>query len=312
MRDLIDAVTDADELRHEPSAEPTWRENWWLCFFDHETGVRGVAYTGVQPGLSTGFAMFAIFRGREALTVLDEKSIPLDKNGHRENGAGPIRFDCVEPMRQWRVTVSAPSAQADLSFSALHPAYDWDWDGATRSRHYEQPGRVEGSIVVGDTRLEVHGLGQRDRAWGVREPSLLRQAWSSRVLLTERDLCHASAITVGDRTFLFGYRITDGRSVLIDRLQLDISYAYPGGPPLSTELAASSEGNLVMDHQVRLENLIPHATISGGRETRQFFTFSEFADGGLRRIGQLDHWWSDRSALRDQIDVSGNQGRWVR
>jgi hypothetical protein len=132
------------------------------------------------------------------------------------------------------------------------------------------------------------------------------------VLLTERDLCHASAITVGDRTFLFGYRIREGRSVLIDRLRLDISYAYPGGPPLSTELAASSEGDLVMDQQVRLKNLIPHTTISLGRETRQFFTFSEFVEGGIRRIGQLDHWWSDRSALTDQIDVSGNQGRWVR
>jgi hypothetical protein len=305
------AIQSEDELPHRPSSDSTWRENWWLCFFDHRSGLHGVAYTGVQPGLGTGFAMFAVFQGGQALTILDESDIPTNQETGSANGAGPIRFACAEPMQRWTVAVRSRTIEADLVFTALHQAYDWDWDGATKSRHYEQAGRVAGSIVLDGRRLEIEGFGQRDRAWGVREPSILRQAWSSRVLFSEEDFGHASAITVGARTFLFGYRVTTGRATLIDRLQLDVSYAYPGGPPVSTELLAWGAEAALADQQVRLVNVIPHSSIVRGQETRQFFTFSNFVEGGRRAAGQLDYWWSDRTAIGDHFDVAGNQGRWV-
>ena len=36
-------------------------------------------------------------------------------------------------------------------------------------RHYEQPGSLAGTILVGDERLSLAGAGMRDHSWGVRD-----------------------------------------------------------------------------------------------------------------------------------------------
>ena len=53
----------------------------------------------------------------------------------------------------------------DVAFEALSPPH-YAVGGA--QGHFEQTGRVSGTISVGDERWDVHGYGVRDKSWGPR------------------------------------------------------------------------------------------------------------------------------------------------
>lgn len=303
-------ISAQDELTHTPEGADGWRENWWLYFSDPVSGVRGVAYCGVQPGMEKGFVMFAAFKDDRPLYVLDNDAVPPSEFDHQGGLVGPMHFRCDEPLARWTVTVDHPQVQATLLWEAAHAAYDWNV-GAMGSRHFEQPGRVTGTLTIGDDTYVIDGWGQRDRAWGHRANHAIRTAWSSRVIFGDGDLQHAAIIGLGDETYLFGYRVKDGEAKLIDRLSLSPSYAYAGGPPVSTELRAYSGEVVIADQQVRLANVVPRLTVANGIETHQFFTFSEFYEGATGTVGQMDHWWSTAYAKQDVFDESGNTGEWV-
>jgi hypothetical protein len=309
--DLRTAIAAHDDLIHTSVGADDWRENWWLAFFDHGRGIRGIVYGGVQPLRGRAFVLFAMFKGDRPVYVLDSHELGENEFDHATATVGPLSFECIEPFRQWRYRIDHPVVSGSLEWTSAHAAYDWSWGETTGSRHYEQPGRVRGAITVGDENYEVDGWGQRDRAWGHRAENSLRSAWSSRVLFGEEDLQHASIITLGGRTFLFGYRISNDRAMLIDRLKLSTSYAYRGGPPLNTELLAWAGDEQIADQQVRLANVVPRFSVAAATETHQYFTFSEWYEGATSRVGQLDHWWSSPYEVSDILDVTGNDGRWV-
>jgi hypothetical protein len=311
MSDNTRPIRAQDDLPHDPEGADDWRENWWLCFFDEARGLRGIVYGGVQPLMRKGFVLLGLFRDDRPLYVLDKDDLGEGDYDHAFGKVGPLTFTCDEPMNRWTVGFDTVAASGELEWTAAHAAYDWAWGHNTGSRHYEQPGRVTGRMTVGDETFEIDGWGQRDRAWGHRPNSAIRTAWSSRVLFGEDDFQHASAISVGGHTYLFGYRIRDGKAMLIDRLRLSPSYAYPGGPPLSTELLAWSGDERVADQQVRLSNVIPRFTVAKRVETHQFFTFSRWEDEARSCAGQLDCWWSTPREDGGVVDISGNNGTWV-
>jgi hypothetical protein len=311
MNEYERAIDARDEFSHVPEGEDDWRENWWLVFFDHGSGVRGIVYGGVQPLRGNGFATFALFKDDRPLFLFDRHDLNRADYDHATGKLGPLAFLCREPHRRWAVSIDTGHARGSLEWEAVHSAYDWCWGMQTRSRHYEQPGRVSGHIVIGNESFMIEGWGQRDRAWGHRPLSVIQNAWSSRVFFGEDDYQHASLIKVGDRTNLFGYKIDHGRSTLIERLWLRPSYAYRGGPPLTTELRAWTGGELIADQQVRLTNVVPHFAVTDGVESNFFLTFSRFHGLKSSTVGQLDHLWTAPTLPEMEMDITGNNGVWV-
>lgn len=64
----------------------------------------------------------------------------------------------------------------DLVWTGSGPAYDMDMSEQTWAEvkaHYQQHCRVSGTIVFGDERLELEGVGMRDHSWGPRDLSQL-------------------------------------------------------------------------------------------------------------------------------------------
>jgi hypothetical protein len=303
-------VRAADEHAHEPEGAKNWRENWWLCFFDPEREIRGVVYANLLPGEERGFALVMLFQGESPVFVYSDQSVPLHECSQGEGLVGPVRFTCDEPLGSWRIEVSHPSAKVDLRWSAIAPAYDWEWGLATGSRHYEQSGRVEGTVDFAGDSLSITGWGQRDRAWGHRDPSILIEAWSTRVFFGD-EVQHASILRLADEALMFGYRIKDGDRLLLERLDLEITPTYPGGPPLTTSLAGTFEGGLQVSQEVGLVGVIPIISAIGGISTNQFFTFSDFADGQSSAVGQLDYWWTTPRDTSPRRSIQGNNGCWV-
>jgi hypothetical protein len=310
--ELVRSLTPEDEFNHEPHGERNWRENCWLTFFDHANELRGVVYQNLQPGLGQALVLVMLYRRDRPLLVFRDTAVPWTACSHEERRAGPTRFVCLEPFERWRVQVDHGDVQLALTWEALYPAYDWEWGSIMRARHYEQAVRVEGRLVAGDEAFDVQGLGQRDHAWGHREPQAISDVWSSRVFFGERDNQHTTIATVRGEQFLFGYTIRDGVPRLLDRMALRRLDAYSGGPPLRTELRGWTDGELVLDQQVRLETAVGVSGFAETGENRQFFTFSEFSDGaGLVAVGQLDAWWAAPLSPDTDRMCAGNRGRWV-
>lgn len=96
------------------------------------------------------------------------------------DGAGPFRFEVLEPNELWRLRLvpNEIDAEFDVTWRARTPA--WFGEVAvtntsaerTSFDHLFQSGRYEGTLRVGDQRYDVDGwYGQRDRSRGVRTMS---------------------------------------------------------------------------------------------------------------------------------------------
>jgi len=310
--ELVRSITPEDEFNHQPHGERNWRENCWLTFFDHANELRGVVYQNLQPELGKALVLVMLYHRDRPLLVVRDVAVPLQPDSHERRAAGPTRFECLEPFQRWRVVVDHGDVQLEVTWEGLYPAYDWGWGSIMRARHYEQAVRVEGRLVADGRTWDVHALGQRDHAWGHREPQAISDVWSSRVFFTEQDNQHTTIATVRGEQFLFGYTIRNGTPRLLDRMAIRRLDAYSGGPPLSTELRGWSGDELVLDQQVRLETVVGVLGFAETGENRQFFTFSDFSDGaGLAAVGQLDAWWAAPLSADTYRTCEGNRGSWV-
>jgi hypothetical protein len=310
--ELVRPIVADDEFNHEPYGAPDWRENNWTTWFDARNELRGIVYQNLQPAMPNGFALVMLYHRDRPLMAYSNPRIPWSECSHEQRIAGPVTFECLEPFGRWRVRVKTDSVDLDLTWHPEYHAYDWDWGEGTQSRHYEQFVRVEGRLQVGDERWDVDGLGQRDHAWGHRDPALFTQAWSARAFFGPGDSQLTTIVTTREETFMFGYVLRDGEARLIDRVDIHRVDAYSGGPPLATELRAFAAGKKVIDQQVRLESAISNAKVDERGESRQHFTFSEFADGtGRATVGQLDYWWAAPLPTEPFRTAQGNRGRWI-
>lgn len=94
---------------------------------------------------------------------------------------GFFRFECVEPMARWRLEIddAAQGVQVALDFASRCPPYahrhvrlPGRYAPAIDQRHYNQAGRLRGTLRVGgETSREL--IGMRNRSWGVRAWHLL-------------------------------------------------------------------------------------------------------------------------------------------
>jgi hypothetical protein len=311
--ELVREIVEDDEFNHEPYGTPNWRENNWTTWFDAKNELRGIVYQNLQPAMENGFALVMLYHRNRPLMAFTNPRLPWTECSHEDRVSGPVTFECLEPFGRWRVKVKTDAIDLDLTWHPEHAAYDWEWGETTRSRHYEQFVRVEGKLTAGDESWDVDGYGQRDHAWGHRDPSTLQNAWSARAFFGAGDSQLTTIVKTREETFMFGYVVRDGSARLLDRIDVHRLDAYAGGPPLATELRAWSGDDLVIDQQTRIESVLANASVSERGESRQFFTFSEFADGtGRSTVGQLDYWWAAPYSGDPFRTAQHNRGRWVR
>jgi hypothetical protein len=131
---------------------------------------------GIYPSADTadGFAIVTTSREQRNIRFSTELSAA---DG---SGAGPFRFEVVEPMRTWRLWLGPNPSGLELAvkWQARTPAWMGDIavtnkDGAHSSfEHLFQSGYYSGSLSIDGVECDVDGwYGQRDRSRGVRTMS---------------------------------------------------------------------------------------------------------------------------------------------
>jgi hypothetical protein len=188
-------VEPKDDFPHPvpPQAFMTWKENWVWPAVDTANRVAILFHFSLRPAHGEGIftAKFCI-DGWEHRYV-GRSPVPADLTQFVPVRNEKITFEVVEPAERFRLRYASDELDADITYIARFPAWDFD-DGVLapgdsilgdRGRtvfhfhHYEQSLRHEGTITVktgphaGRT-IAVSGYANRDHSWGWREDLTFR------------------------------------------------------------------------------------------------------------------------------------------
>jgi hypothetical protein len=295
-----------DDGPHEPTDDPMWRESNYMTFYDPRQELYGQCWMGFRPNLDRGEVQMYIYHaGRVLWKYVNWGGLSVSGNDSREQ-LGPVRFAPVDPLRRWRLEVHDGSNHIELTWTAAHSAYDYDWEPLTNSRRYQHGGTVEGSLKIdgADWRID-EAYGERDRAWGARDHSLFDQ-WSWFVAHSAERYAHGTIITVDGQDLLFGYLArAGGPTSPLTRLGMDTDYPYDLGPPERARYLATAHDGEVL----RLSAVVKHARPSAFGDSGAFgvlyFCPARFEfDTGESGVGQLDYMWTRQDAYRGLLEAT--------
>lgn len=216
-------VEPGDEYRHPVGPEPLWGESYYLDFVSEGTGddaVAGYARIGLYPNLGvTWWTTMIVSEGRPlvASVAYDLPVTPGDVASVAAPGFD-VRAEVAEPLAAMTVRGTAPAALHDdpadvyRGESGRPTTIDldltWTTDGVPYhyevTTRYEVPCLVHGEITVGDRRIAVHGQGQRDHSWGVRDWWAFGWCWAA-LRLDDGTRVHTADIRMPGMRVPLGY-----------------------------------------------------------------------------------------------------------
>ncbi|MFT4127952.1 MAG: hypothetical protein QM662_17205 [Gordonia sp. (in: high G+C Gram-positive bacteria)] len=290
-------LTPYDELPHPSGDHPHWRESWYLNFFDHEQELYGIAWMGVRPPRGIGEILFTVMQGNATLHKFENMAIPIPRDiGRERTGFGPLSWRCLEAYKTWELDFVDDGIEVHFTWEAMTEVYNWEWL-YTKSWHYQHPGRITGTIRVGDRSFSFTGMGERDRAWGRRDGNTLKVVHWLTAQFPGGNHIEAMQIGGDGANELYGYAHHDGKAALLDYEEIDIEYAYPGGPPVAAEIRMTDEAGREFLLQQEIMNLVAMGQAAQNVEARQYFTFNRYWLNGEPGYGMMDHWWGDAGRL---------------
>jgi hypothetical protein len=173
-----------DDGAHAPSPNRDWTETTWWSFNVPERALAGWLYVQMRPNLGTASGGAFVYDPDAWLpwelpyfgfTRFQAIPDPLDlRDAQFPNG---VSVRCLEPGTRYELGYhfrDHTDFTADLHFAGIIPPVP-HLEGAppfTGSSHFDQPGRVTGTLQLRGERIDVDCISVRDRSWG-RRPELL-------------------------------------------------------------------------------------------------------------------------------------------
>lgn len=175
---------DARDEAFHGGDDPYWRESSWYHFSVPERKLIGFVYYfyDLRSGLPGGGPAVWDPSGEEIydcrfydwrwhqppVSQLDAHDFTLP------NG---VRQQALEPMQRYRVSYASPSFELDLTWTAFMAPHEIRYDArsiAIGARHFDQPGRAVGSMLLDGERIAIDCVSLRDRTWGPHRPGATR------------------------------------------------------------------------------------------------------------------------------------------
>jgi len=173
-----------DDGLHPPGPSRDWTETTWWSFNVPERSLAGWLYVQIRPNLGTAGGGAFVYDASAhlpwelpyfAFTRFQPMPDPIDLRAVRFANGVSVR--CREPGMRYDIGYQFRDQTdfvADLHFAGLIPPVP-HLNGAapfTGSSHYDQPGRVTGTLHLRGEQIAVDCISVRDRSWG-RRPELL-------------------------------------------------------------------------------------------------------------------------------------------
>jgi hypothetical protein len=247
-------VSASDEQPHAVEGDGQWSESYYFNLYDPGERLGAFTRIGIRPNEKTmdvGLSIFVPDGG-----FIHVRHVKPQTTNTADLEVEGLRYELIEPLKRWRITYDGAShclksardtanreawqksrlerLIVDLTFDAINPPAGAGSDrGAPASAgsnaaasgvakgHFEQAGRWSGSVWISGDEYPIHGHGNRDKSWGVRNwqaPRMWR--WFS---LNFGDDCAMGAVRLlmDDSDVHRGWVYRDGRNVSVRRLELE-------------------------------------------------------------------------------------------
>ena len=166
-------ITTADDLRHVPGPEENYSESKWFSFYDETNDIWVSSRMGLEPNKKKANRwLVAAVQGTIAINDL-VGDIALPDENWDNIAAGGLEYGTLKPMSEYTIKLSQENIAADIKWEALTPIFDSrdcyaPLPPSLAAEHYEQSGKVSGSMTVSGKHYSIEGTGHRDHSWGVR------------------------------------------------------------------------------------------------------------------------------------------------
>ena len=194
-----DGLAAADERSHPPGDDPAWGESWSFWWWTADAALGGYVRIGVRPHDGACWYWAALAgAGRPTVLVADQDVRPPRLPSLEGRHEGLWADHTVEvPFDHMTLGCEAFALGTDDPAEVYGAArgdrvplgldLEWDTDGSVYAyppgtTRYEIPCRVHGEVLVGDERVEVDAVGQRDHSWGPRDWWTLGWTWTAGAL----------------------------------------------------------------------------------------------------------------------------------
>lgn len=206
---------------HSPANDdPWWTETSWYSFFVPERRLSGTLYTWFRPNLAVCASGVAVWDDKaempwEVLHYDYQWHLPIPDGDLTDiTLASGLHIGCAEADRAYELDYRSPDLELALRFDAVAAPHAVPMDEIrfAGSAHFDQPGRVRGTLCLRDEDIEVDCVAIRDRSWGPRsdQGGGVRAGYCSGAV-SERDAFHTISIwNDGKERIVAGYLVTDG------------------------------------------------------------------------------------------------------
>ncbi|TFG32480.1 hypothetical protein EU527_10010 [Candidatus Thorarchaeota archaeon] len=259
-----------EPLTHRPSSvDVEWNESYYFIFYDKRTKIGGMSRLGFKPNKKDGMTFFFLFLpdgSVGAYHATDDAS-----NYPDVLRVESVQYSCLEDGR-WKYTFEGPmlifdnpenfakvqetpevitdlvGGKINLQYSAIHETYEYsehmtkeslEIGKKTGDMHWEQIGKVSGSIQIGDEIYNIDAcIGQRDHTHGIRDWTGIGNWFYFVIWFDENLALNPAAVVMDDgRIGSGGFIYKDGGNIPIESIRiLEHSYRECGVFPTSTEL----------------------------------------------------------------------------
>jgi hypothetical protein len=219
-------LSSADELRHEPTDRPNWRESVYFAFADPQQRLGAWIYMWVLPNLGKSGVVVSFYHG--VTRAFDTMAAAFTSPGHLLLGDGEewayvyheaipgvlqadfddanlcgLRLRRIGPLEGYEIEYDdGEGTTAELTYRFTTQPYDYGsgqcpsppWLADNR---YHRSGRVSGEVNVQGRRLEIEATGDADHSWGTRDNVEMGKGdFTLWAFSDAEDRVHASAIAM--------------------------------------------------------------------------------------------------------------------
>jgi hypothetical protein len=265
-------IRPEDDSFHDAGDDPYWNESAYFTFVIPERKLDGLVYFWHRPNMNLSSAIVALWdpSGEQTYDSLFYEFSPINE---LPKGSDMFRFtldngltaECLEPLRSYRLGFEGDGLGLDLRWDGFMEPWQWspashNGYGSFAHGHYQQGGRLAGSVVLNGETFPVDCLGIRDRSWGPRR--LHASPWvrggfewghasetsSFLVASTSRLPVDEDPIVGTTESVLFGWYIRDGVLGNLTSGQRRVERG-DGGRPLRFSIEAQDD----LDRELRVD-----------------------------------------------------------
>jgi hypothetical protein len=167
-------LREADDYFHQRTDHPYWNESAWFNFNIPERSLNGFVYVYHRPNMNYSVSGVGIWDPSGADTydcvhydLGDTLPLPSDAEMFDFTLPNSMSMRCVKPLHEYHITFDRNGCDLDLTWTGVVDAFPSGLSGFSAG-HYDQSGRVRGTVVAHGVTYEVDSFANRDHSWGPR------------------------------------------------------------------------------------------------------------------------------------------------